>query len=150
MWGGRQIVALGGEASAALSLTSTTDIWIIAVPFRCKPIRAGFTITTAITVTDAIINFDSIIYTATGSSTRGNCDVGQITCPVGAYAYKCYYDNTDYVAAGTGTWKGTLDEGDLIVVQVYQAATAGAGFPFVIVEVDPERPANNTNMVQSA
>lgn len=151
MWGGKQIAKLGGEGAAALSTGSTADIYYIAVPFRCKPIRSCFTVTTASTGTSAVIDFDSITYTATGSSTRGVGDVGSITVPYDTdYAYKCYYDVTDYVAAGTGTWKGSLNEGDLIIVEVSTASTGGAGFPFVIVEVDPEQPANNSNMIKSA
>ena len=150
MWGGRQLAKLGGEGASIPVTTSETDIYYIAIPFRCKPIRAGFTITTAITIQAAIINFDSMIYTATGSQTRGDCDVGQITLPLAAYRNKNYYDETDYVDAGTGTWKGTLSEGDVVIVQVYQASTAGAGFPFLVVEVDPEQPANNSNMIESA
>jgi len=151
MFGGKQIAKLGGEGTAALSTASTADIYYIAVPFRCKPIRAGFTVITGSTVSSAVIKFDSITYTATGSSTRGDGDVGAITIPHASdYGYKCYYDETDYVDAGTGSWKGSLSEGDMIVVEVETASTGGDGFPFVIVEVDPEQPANNSNMIVSA
>jgi len=151
MWGGKQLVVLGGDATSALSTTSTTDILLIAIPFRCRPIRVGFTVTTAPTDQAAIINFDSITYLATGSQTRGDCDVGQITVPVNTYRNKCVYDETDYGDAVTSpTWKGSLSEGQYVAVQVYQSSTAGAGIPFIVVEVDNERPANNTNMIKSA
>lgn len=151
MWGGKQLVSLGGFGAAIPVTTSETDIFYIAIPFRCRPIRVGFTITTAITVTAAVINFDRITYTATGSQTRGDCDVGQLTLPINAYRNKCYYDETDAsTAVTTDTWVETLSEGDVVVVQVATSSTAGAGFPFIVVEVDNERPANNANMVQSA
>ncbi len=151
MWGGKQLVQLGGQGTAVVSVATTGDKYYIAIPFRCRPIRVGFTITTAITITAAVVNFDRITYTATGSNTRGDCDVGQITLPISAYAYKCYYDETDAsTAVETDTWVETLNEGDVVVVQCATAATAGEGFPFIVVEVDNERPANNANMVQSA
>ena len=150
MWGGKQLAVFGSGAAAIPVTTSGADVYYFPIPFRCRPIRVGFTITTAITIQAAIINFDSVVYTATGSQTRGNCDVGQITLPLSAYRNKCYYDDTDYVAADTGTWKATLSEGDYVVVEVSQASTAGAGFPWLLVEVDPEQPANNTNMTKTA
>ena len=151
MWGGKQLAVLGGCGASIPVTTSEADIFYIAVPFRCRPIRVGFTITTAITITAAVINFDRITYTATGSQTRGDCDVGQLTLPISAYRNKCYYDETDAsTAITTDTWVETLSEGDVIVVQVFTASTAGAGWPFVVVEIDNERPGNNTNMVKSA
>ena len=74
--------------------------------------------------------------------------MGTITIPTGVATLKVYYEDTDYVAAGTGEWIGTCNEGDQIVFQVITAATtAGQGIPWIIVEVDPEQPANNTAMV---
>jgi hypothetical protein len=151
MWGGKQLVQLGGQGTAVVSVASTGVKYYIAVPYRCRPIRVGFTITTAITITAAVVKFNRITYTATGSSTTGDSDVGQITLPISAYAYKCYYDETDAsTAVATDTWAETLSEGDVVVVNCTTAATAGEGLPFIVVEVDNERPANNTNMVKSA
>jgi len=151
MWGGKQLVSLGGFGASIPATTSGTDIFYIAIPFRCRPIRVGFTVTTAPTDQAAIINFDSITYLATGSQTRGDCDVGQLTIPVNTYRNKCVYDETDTsTAVTTDTWKETLEEGQVVAVQVYQTSTAGAGWPFIVVEVDNERPANNANMIQSA
>jgi hypothetical protein len=151
MWGGKQLVSLGGFGASVPATTSGADIFYIAIPFRCRPIRVGFTVTTAPTDQAAIINFDSITYLATGNQTRGDCDVGQIIIPVNTYRNKCVYDETDASdAVTTDTWKGILEEGQVVAVQVYQTSTAGAGWPFIVVEVDNERPANNANMIQSA
>jgi hypothetical protein len=153
MWGGKQLFAFlgGGAAGAVQSLTSAspTEIHRWVIPFRCRPIRVGFTLTTAVTVQSAILRFDVInktVAAAAQTTTTGAC--GTITMPVNTAGIgKCYYENTDYVGAGTGAWVGSLAEGDIVKAMVTQASTAGAGIPFLVVEVDPEQPANNASMI---
>ena len=153
MWGGKQLFAFigGGAAGAVQSLTTgaPTTIQTWTIPFRCRPIRCGFTLTTAVTVQSAILRFDVVNRTVAAvaqTTTTGAC--GTITMPVSTEGIgKAYYENTDYVAAGTGAWDATLDEGDQVIARVTQASTAGAGIPWLVVEVDPEQPANNSSMI---
>ena len=151
MWGGKQLFAfLGGGAAGAVESVATTGEkhrWVI--PFRCRPIRVGFTITTAITVTTAILRFDVINRTVAAvaqTTTEGAC--GTISMPVSTSGVgKCYYENTDYSDSGSPAWDAILEEGDIVIAYVSQAATAGEGIPFLVVEIDPEQPANNSSMV---
>ena len=150
MIGGKPLFAFigGGAAGAAQLLTSAADIHIFTVPFKCKPIRAGFTITTLISsAVSVVVKFDRRP-TAGGDGSRGDGDVGTLTIPTAAAAGKVYYENTDYVDAGTGAWVDFLDEGEQVVVEVTTAATvAGQGIPWLLVEIFPEMPANNSQMV---
>jgi len=140
MWGGKQLYAfLGTNATGTgLSLTTNGTIYTFTIPFRCIPIRAGVTITTTVTVTSPILTFG-----AAGIA-------GILTIPVTTAAGKCVYQDTDYVAAGTGVWTNALNEGDTVAVVLSVQATAGAGVPWLLVEVNPEQPGNNTDMVESA
>ena len=150
MFGGKQVVPLigGGAAGAAQSLGSATDIHIFTIPFRCRPLRVGFTITETVSGGVApIIKFDKRP-TAGSDVSRGDGDVGTLTLGATGAAGKAYYEITDYKDDGTGSWVGTLNEGDQVVVQVSTASGAnGTGIPWLIVEPDPERPANNSAMV---
>lgn len=150
MFGGKQVFAFigGGAAGAAQVLTSAADIHIFTIPFRCRPIRVGFSLTTTVSSSvSAVVKFDKRP-TAGSDSSRGDGDVGTLTIPTAAAAGKAYYENTDYKEDATGAWVGTLNEGDQVVVQVTTASTsAGAGIPWLIVEPDLERPANNSAMV---
>jgi hypothetical protein len=90
MWGGKEPFAFigGGAAGAAQLLTSAADIHIWTIPFRCKPIRAGVTITTTISSSvSVVVKFDRRP-TAGSDSSRGNGDVGTITIPTAAAAGK--------------------------------------------------------------
>jgi hypothetical protein len=154
MWGGKHLHEFtgGGAAGASQALTSATTIHTWTIPFRCRPIRIGFTLTTAVTIQSAIARFDVINKTTAAvaqTTTSGGC--GTITMPISTAGIgKCYYQETDYVDAGTGAWKALLYEGDQVAVVVSQASTAGAGIPFLVVEIDPEQPANNAAMIKSA
>lgn len=149
MWGGKQFYAFigGGAAGAAQSLTSAADIHTWTIPFRCRPIRAGFTLTTTVSSSaSVVVKFDRRP-TAGSDVSRGDGDVGTLTIVTTTAAGYAAYENTDYVAAGTGEWVATLDEGEQVVVQVSTASdSAGAGIPWLLVEVDMDRPANNTYM----
>jgi len=150
MFGGKQIVALigGGAAGAAQSLGSTADIHIFTIPFRCRPLRIGFTITQLVSGgVIPVVKFDKRP-TAGSDTNRGDGDVGTLTLSATAAAGKAYYEDTDYKDDGTGSWVGTLNEGDQVVVQVTTASGAnGTGIPWLLMEPDLERPANNSAMV---
>ncbi len=147
MFGGKQLYAFNCAVASGSepALTSAADIYVWSVPFRCKPIRAGVTISTLTSSSVSIVvKFDRKQSTAT----RGNGDIGVITIPTAIAVGASYYENTDYVAAGTGTWAEYLHEGDQIIVEVTTASdSAGKGLPWVLVEVDPEQPGNNSAMV---
>ena len=142
MFGGKQLFFFigGGAAGAAESLTGAATIHTWTVPCRMKPLRFGFTITTQTNSTGNIV----VTATAAGGTT-GNC--GSLTIATAKAAGQVYYEETDVVPAGTGTWVSSIDEGDQIVVAVSTAATsAGAGVPWLVCEVDADRPANNSVM----
>ncbi len=154
MWGGKQLHEFtgGGAAGAAQNFQSGTTIHTWTIPFKCRPIRAGVTLTIAVTIQSAILRFDVInktIAAVAQTTTSGGC--GTLTVPVSTAGIgKAYYQETDYVDAGTGTFKGFLYEGDQVAVVVSQTSTAGSGIPWLVVEIDPEQPANNGSMIKSA
>jgi len=125
-------------ANSIESLTSNGTIHTFGIPCKCIPIRAGFIVTTTVTVTSPVLTFG-----AAGLA-------GTLTIPVNTAAGKCVYDDTDYIDAGTGEWVASLDEGDTVAVVLTTQATAGAGIPFLLVELSPEMPGNNSAMVKSA
>ena len=44
----------------------------------------------------------------------------------------------------------SLNEGDAVVVELVSAASSGAGVPWLLVEIDPEQPGNNSAMTETA
>jgi hypothetical protein len=102
-------------------------------------IAVAITITTAITVTDAIA---AVKYRPTPGSASGEVVLGTITLPVSGSAIgKQYYKRlTPYKA---------LPGGEL-VLDVTQAATAGAGIAGLLTNENTDHPSNVTNMVASA
>lgn len=100
---------------------------------------AAVTITTAITVTDAIMTFK---YRPTPGSATGEVALGTMTLPVTGSAI------------GKQWWKKftpfKANPGGEIVIDVTQAATAGAGVAGVLVHEVTEAPGNVANMVASA
>ena len=141
MWGGKQLFAFigGGAAGAAQVLSSGATIHTFTIPFKCTPIRCGFTLTAALTTSAAVVKFTG------AGGTAGNC--GALTFSPTAAIGKCYYENTDYVADGSGLWLASLDEGEQVLVVVTTTDVAGQGIPWLLVEINPEQPANNSAMV---
>ncbi len=153
MWGGKQLFAFvgGGAAGASITLTSNADKHTFIIPFKCRPIRSGVTITT-VTSGAAIVTFDR--QPSAGSATdRGNGDCGYITIPSATAVGAVIYDKTNYyddITAGAGNWIATLNEGDAVVFELVSAASSGAAVPWLIVEIDPEQPGNNSLMTLTA
>lgn len=154
MWGGKQLYAfLGGDTiGASKVITGAATIFTWTIPFRCIPLRCGFTVTTAVTTWASTISFTVVggtVAAGGATTTVGGC--GTLTVPVSTEGVgKAYYENTDYVAAGTGAWVASLDEGDQVQVNVtipLGAPGAGAGVPWLLVEINPEQPANNLSMI---
>lgn len=102
-------------------------------------IGIAITITTAITVTDAIM---TVKYRPTPGSATAEVTLGSVTLPVtGSAIGKQYYKRlTPYKALPGGE----------IVLDVSQAATAGAGIAGVLANETTEHPSSVTNMVASA
>lgn len=144
MFGGKQIIPLFCQAALGAATNLDTGGYIIA-PFRCRPLMFCCRITTALSCTT------SMTATATHSTT-GDC--GTLIIPTAAGTSAIYYDETDAnTAVTTDSWLETLDAGDRITIA--SAATtgsfsSGAGYWWLLVEVDMDRPANNTNWVKSA
>ncbi len=143
MIGGKPLFAFigGGAAGAAELLTAANTIHTFTIPFKCIPIRCGVTVTTA------VITYASTVKFTGAGGTAGNC--GTLIVPITATAGKVYYENTDYIDAGTGSWLAALDEGDQVTVIVSVpdgTPGSGAGIPWLLVEVNPEMPANNSAM----
>ena len=146
MFGGKQLYAF--VYYTPITWTTPADKASFYIPFRCKPIRAGITTTTVLSGA-ATVAFDH--QPAAGSaSNRDDGACGTITIPTTTAAGAVIYDNTDYVAAGTGEWVGSLNEGDAVVIELTSAASSGAGVPWLIVEIDPEQPGNNSAMTETA
>ena len=99
----------------------------------------AITITTAITVTDAIM---TLKYRPTPGSASGEVALGTMTLPVtGSAIGKQYYKKlASYKALPGGE----------IVLDVTQAGTAGAGIGGVLTDEVTEPPGNVPNMVASA
>ena len=154
MWGGKQLFAFigGSTAGVAENLQSGAVIHTWTIPFRCRPIRCGFTITIAVTTNSAILKFNVVNRTvAAVAQTTTTGGAGILTIPVSTEGIgKAYYQNTDYADSGTVVWNAYLEEGDLVAATVTTTAAAGSGIPWLIVEVDPEQPANNSSMIESA
>lgn len=146
MWGGKQLYAFigGGAAGAEQALTGAATIHTFTIPFRCIPIRCGVTMTTAMTTQAVTVKFTG------AGGTAGNC--GTLIIPVTGAVGECYYENTDYqlYSGSASTWLGALDEGDQVTVITSipdGAPGTGGGIPWLLVEINPEQPANNTSMV---
>lgn len=141
MWGGKQLHVFVGVGTTGISLVTTTNgtIWTFAIPFRCTPIRAGVTVIVAPGTTPPTLTFGA----------AGIC--GVITVPIAASANTVYYDDTDYKADGSGTWTNSIDEGDTVAVVVSnQSSSTGTVVPWLLVEVNPDQPANNAAMILTA
>ena len=154
MWGGKQLYAFIGGDTLGIGkvITGAATIYTWAIPFRCIPLRCGFTVTAAVTTWASTISFTVVAGSvgAVGSvTTVGAC--GTLTIPVSTTGVgKAYYEDTDYVSAGTGAWTGAIDEGDMVQVNVtipLGAPGTGAGIPWLLVEVNPEQPTNNSSMI---
>ncbi len=146
MFGGKQLFAF--VAASAVSIhSSNADVHTFYIPFRCKPLQAGIRITTiVVSSANTVVKFDRVYGAA---DTRGDGNVGELTIPTGTAVGKVAYTETDYNVIGTSIdWVESLNAGDKVVVEVVTlAVTTGEGVPYLLVEVDPERPANNTAMV---
>lgn len=146
MWGGKHLFTFvgGGAAGLPCSLTAGTDLHVFTIPFRCRPIRSGITLTTTInSAANTVVKFDHRP-TAGSDASRGDGDLGTLNIVTTTAAGKAVYEDTD-----NGTlWVTTMNEGDQVVVQLITVASvAGAGVPWLVVEVDPEMPANNAAMI---
>ncbi len=149
MWGGKQLYAF--VYYTPITLTGAADKCSFYIPFRCRPIRSGVTVTTVLSGA-ATVTFDRQPY-AGASTDRGTGDAGYITIPTTTAAGYVIYDETNYydgITAGTGNWIQTLNEGDAVVFVLSSAASSGAGVPWLVVEVDPEMPGNNAAMTKTA
>ncbi len=150
MWGGKQQFAF--TYYTPITLTTNADKCSFYIPFRCRPIRAGFTVTTVLSGA-ATVAFDRQPYAGAATS-RGDGDCGYIVVPTTTAAGYVIYDETNYydgiTAATTGNWTNTLNEGDAVVFQLVSEATSGAGVPWLVVEIDPEMPGNNASMTLTA
>ena len=146
MFGGKIFYAFTVGAADGLALSSEADIWIWSVPFKCKPIRVGVNVTTATSGNASVVKFDRKV----SSASRGDGDVGTLTIPDATAIGACIYQDSDYVAAGTGYWDEYLEEGDLVYVQVTTLVATGKVLPWLVVEIMPERPANNSGMTATS
>lgn len=129
-----------GAAGAEQALTSAADIHTWVIPFRCTVKRIGFTVGTDVSSsTSVVIDFDR---TPKSDGTRESA-FDQLTIPTGTATGTAYY-------ADVGSHK-TLYEGDLVTVQVSAASdSAGAGRPWMLVDVLEDVAGNNADLIESA
>ena len=123
-----------GAAGAAQVLTAAADIHTWVIPFKCRVIRSGFTIST-LTDGSSVVEFDRLPY---NNGARESA-FAQLTIPTAAVVGTVYYEDPSSAKY--------LYEGDRGAVQVGTAATAGAGYPWLLVEYLPEVPGNNAYMI---
>lgn len=122
----------GGAAGAAQLLTSATDIHTFTIVEKCRVIQAGFTVETDVSSSVApVVEFDRI---PKHDGVR-EAAFAQLTLGLTVLTGDVYYEEP--------TTEKTLYPGDRVVVQVATASdSAGQGYPFLVVEPIPERPAN--------
>lgn len=129
----------GGENALTTPTTSTTtDVAVIAVPYRCEVRRVGV-VPTASSAGTATFTFDQRVLAGS--------DVGRVTfasvSKAGNQQGKFLYEDPATAV--------TLYPGDEIVVAAEALAVAvGAFHPVVLVERHAEVPANESDMVASA
>ena len=125
---------------AAITLSSTGDKANCLIHAPITVYRIGIHITTALTVTALVADFDRRILP--GSDTgRVDQGVGRLTAPAAAQGIgKVLYKDVSV----------DLNAGDEIVFAVNTAPSAGAGGPFMHYVERDEVPANQTDMVASS
>lgn len=131
-----------GDAAweAPVAFQTAADKALCRIFSRIRVTRIGVLITTAVTVTAAVLDFDRRITPASDTG-RVSSGVGRITCPVtGSAIGQIVYKNVSV----------DLNPGDEIVFELVTASTAGGGIPFIEYIPSPEVPANFTEMIASA
>ena len=125
---------------AAIAFQTAADKSNFRVIGAITVLRIGVLITTAVTVTAAVLDFDRRVTPASDTG-RVNSGVGRITAPVsGSTIGQLVYKD---VAVD-------LNPGDEIVFELVTASTAGGGIPFVEYIARDEVAGNWTEMVASA
>lgn len=125
--------------STSLDLSATTDVWTFVVPFKCRVVRAAVQIANTIGAA-GVVKFDKI---PKSGGTRGDGDVASISLAT-------THDTGEFVYDDPST-DVSLEEGDLVVVEVTDAAAASdAGYAVLLVREIPEVAGNNTAMVATA
>ena len=138
----RKVAAIQPDSTweAAITLSSTGDKANCLVLSPITVYRIGILVTTALTVTALVADFDRRI---TPNSDTGRVDqgVGRLTAPAAAQAIgKVVYKDV----------AKDLNPGDEIVFAVNTAPTAGAGVPFIEYALRDEAPENLTDLVKSS
>jgi hypothetical protein len=125
------------DALTAPSLASVADnvrTFTVLQPCRCTGI--GFIVTTAITVTPPVVDFDRRVLPGS--------DTGRVDKALGGAAFT--FPAVAGLVAGAIPWKEIapvdLNPGDQLTIQVTTAATAGAGWPIFRLEGRDEVPVN--------
>lgn len=137
----RQGLVMGDAAwEAPVAFQTAADKALCRIFKAITVKRIGVLITTAVTVTAAVLDFDRRV--TPGSDTgRVSSGVGRITAPVtGSAIGQVVYKNVSV----------DLNPGDEVVFELVTASTAGGGIPIMEYIDRPEEPANFTEMVASA
>lgn len=124
-----------------ITITATGDKALCRVMGPCEAVRIGFLVTTALTTTAAVVDFDKRV---TPGSDTGRVDqgVGRVTAPAAAQAVgKMIHKEVNSVK---------LVPGEEVVFEVVTAPAEGAVIPYMEVIPIPEEPVNLANMVKSA
>ena len=125
---------------AAIDLTTTGDKATCIVLAPITVYRIGLVVTTALTATAIIADFDKRV-TPGSDTSRVDQGVGRITAPAAAQAI----GKEIYKAVSVD-----LNAGDEIVFAVNTSPTLGNGIPFIHYTRRDEVPANQTDMVASS
>lgn len=143
-WNSNSVQGTPDVLSSAADHNGTFDV--------TRPITVlgvGAIITTAVTVTAAVVRFDRRI--TKGSDTgRGDGDVGILTIPIGAAVGQVIVGGAFVELFGSSTGlKIDLDPGDEVVPQVTVTATAGGAHYVIYYVPRSEMPANIPDWVKS-
>ena len=130
---------------------SSTDFGAFRIPFKCSVFEAQALITEncAGTSAEAEIRFDRR-FTAGSNTGRTDADVGRII--IGDATGSSAAGDQVYDRAGAGV---TLEPGMEVVVQVLRGCDGGAGasgkfWPMLLVNYEPEKRSNVTQLEETA
>lgn len=130
----------------AANLAATAADWAtIKVMHPIQVRRISFNVTTAVTA-GTIVPTVTVHSGPTQGSASGRVLLGTLTIPNGTAAGKVVYKELESVRVPAG-----YDLVFRVNVQATDGGTAaGAGFAGALIELDPEIPGNQTNMIASA
>ena len=137
---GQHIWLIGGTTvGAAVNLTGTGTIMTWPILEKCRLLQWGVIMASTATVTASVLTLTRV---RLGTSTTL---ILPLTIPITTSTIgKVYYTEPGGLSTPADY---TYYPGDRLLCVQGTASTAGTGYPYIVVEPIPERPANISNMV---